>query len=142
MIRSINQELMGEGCDLEILSTGLSPVAWNATATVTTITSVTKVEVKANDYSRTDTADINSFKVGDVIDYLPNGNHDAAITGLEIQAITGNIITFTTSHGITATGGTLEPTTYANASAGHQADAYLANASNLINSTVQAQEYS
>ena len=142
MIRSINQELMGEGCTLEILTTGLSPVAWNATATVSTITSTTKVEVKANDYSRTDSADVNFFAVGDVVDYLPNGNHDGAITGLEIDSISGNIITFTTSHGITTTEGTLEPTTYANASTTHQSDAYLANSANLINSTVPAQEYS
>jgi hypothetical protein len=142
MIRSINQELMGEGCDLEILSTGLSPVAWNATATVTTIISLIKVEVASNDYSRTNTNDVSFFAVGDVVDYLPNGNHDAAITGLEIQSISGNIITFTTNHGITATGGTLEPTIYANASTTHQSDAYLANASNLINSTIPAQDYS
>jgi len=88
------------------------------------------------------TADNTFFKVGDVVDYVPKGDHDNAITGLEIQAISGTYITFTGAHGITSTGGTLEPTTYSNASADHKADAYLANSSDIINTTTEAQEFS
>ena len=141
-LRSIRQELMGEGCDLELLTTGLSPVAWNATATVATIPSSTTVTVNQNDYSGASVDDSSFFAVGDVVDYLPIGDHDNAITGLVIQSISGSTITFTAAHGISAANGTLEPTTYANASTDHRQDAYLANASNVININVEAQEYS
>ena len=142
MIRTIHQELMGEGCDIEILTTGLSPVAWNATAKVDSIPTATTVTVTQNDFSRSNVDDVSFFQAGDVVDYLPVGNHDNAITSLTIQSISSNTITFTGAHGISLTGGTLEPTTYANASATHRLDAYLANSSNVINSTVDAQEYS
>jgi len=139
MIRSIHQELMSEGCELEIITTGLAPVAWNSAAEVEVIDTTTSVTVLNDIYS---TADDTFFKVGDVVDYVPKGDHDNAITGLEIQAISGTFITFTAVHGITSTGGTLEPTTYSNASARHQADAYLANSNDIIDTTVEAQEFS
>lgn len=142
MIRTIHQELMNEGCEVEILTTGLTPVAWNATAKVDTIPTTTTVTVTEDDFSGSSVDDVSFFQAGDVVDYLPLGDHDNAITGLTIQSISSNTITFTGSHGISASGGTLEPTTYANASATHQQDAYLANASNVINSNVDAQEYS
>ena len=140
MVRSINQELMNEGCELEILTTGLSPVAWNASAQVLSYTANT-VTVSEDEFSNTNEDDVDFFAAGDVVDYLPRGDHDNAITGLVIDSISGNVITFTANHGITQANGTLEPTTYANASAVHKSDAYLANASNIINSTVDAQEY-
>ena len=142
MVRSINQELMSEGCEIELLTTGLSPVAWNATATVDSIVSIIKVTVSSNDFSLSDSNDISFFKAGDVVDYLPLGDHDNAITGLTIESISSNIITFTSAHGISVSGGTLEPTTYSNASVTHQEDGYLANSSNIINSTTEAQEFS
>ena len=73
---------------------------------------------------------------------MPLGDHDNAITGLTIQSISTNTIKFTAALGISSLNGTLEPTTYANASALHQVDAYLANSSDKINTTVDAQEYS
>ena len=142
MVRSINQELMSEGCEIELLTTGLAPVAWNATARVSTIPTSTTVLVESDYFSRSDVDDVSFFKAGDIVDYLPQGDHDNAITGLEIQSISSNTITFAGSHGISTPKGTLEPTTYANASADHQADAYLANASNVINTTTEAQEFS
>ena len=141
MVRAIRQELMSEGCEVEIIVTGLSPVAWNATAKVTSITT-TSVTVSEDDFSSYTVDDVSFFKVGDVVDYVPLGDHDNAITGLTIQSISTNTITFTAAHGISSLNGTLEPTTYANASALHQADAYLANSSDKINTTVDAQEYS
>jgi hypothetical protein len=141
MVRSINQELMSEGCSLEIIVTGLNPVAWNATAKVTSITPTTAT-VSEDDFSDSSVDDVSFFKAGDVVDYVPRGDHDNAITGLTIQSISGNTITFTAAHGIASLNGTLEPTTYANASTTHQGDAYLANASDKINTTVDAQEYS
>lgn len=141
MITGIRQELMSEGCDLEIITTGLAPVAWNATAKVTSIT-LNSVTVAEDEYSSSTVDDVTFFEVGDVVDYLPLGNHDGAITGLEIESITVNVITFTTNHGISSLNGTLEPTTYANASNNHRSDAYLANASDIINTTVDAQEFS
>ena len=141
MVRSIRQELMSEGCELEILVTGLSPVAWNVTARVTAFTANT-VTVAEDDFSSSAVDDVSFFKAGDVVDYLPRGDHDSAITNLTIQSIAGNVITFTGAHSIASANGTLESTTYANASATHQADAYLASSSDVINTTVDAQEYS
>jgi len=142
MVRSIHQELMGEGCELELLTTGLSPVAWNATATVATIPDTTSVTVNQDDYSGASLDDSSFFTAGDVVDYLPNGDHDNGITGLEIDSISGSTITFTAAHGISSAGGTLEPTTYGNASTEHKQDAYLADSSDVIDSTEDAQEYS
>ena len=117
MVRSIHQELMSEGCELELLTTGLSPVAWNATATVSTIPSTTTVTVNQNDYSESNIDDSSFFRAGDVVDYLPVGDHDNATIGLVIQSVSGDTITFTAVHSLTVAGGTLEPTTYASASA-------------------------
>ena len=100
MIRSIHQELMSEGCDLELLTTGLSPVAWNATATVATIPTTTTVTVNTDDYSESGIDDASFFRAGDFVDYLPIGDHDSGTLGLEIQSITGNTITFTAVHGL------------------------------------------
>jgi hypothetical protein len=133
---------MSEGCELELLTTGLSPVAWNATATVATIPSTTTVTVNQNDYSESNIDDSAFFRAGDVVDYLPVGDHDNATIGLVIQSVSGDTITFTAVHGLTVAGGTLEPTTYASASVEHRLDAYLANSSNVINSNIDAQEYS
>lgn len=142
MIRSMRQELMNEGCDLELITTGLTPVAWNSSAQVDSITSTTAVQVAANDYSSASDGDVSFFAVNDVVDYVPTGDQDSAITGLTISNITGNVVTFSSAHGITAAEGTLEPTTYADASATHRADAYLANSSDVINTNVDAQEMS
>ncbi|MAO25314.1 MAG: hypothetical protein CMJ25_31620, partial [Phycisphaerae bacterium] len=142
MVRSIHQELMSEGCDLELLTTGLSPVAWNSTATVATIPSTTTVTVNQDDYSESGVDDVSFFRAGAVVDYLPIGNHDNGTLGLVILSISGDTITFTAAHGLTVTSGTLEPTTYANASDEHRLDAYLANSSDVINLNIGAQEYS
>ena len=141
MVRSIRQELMNEGCELELITTGLTAVAWNSTATVATVPDTTSVTVNTDDYSTSDVDDISFFAVGDVVDYVPKGAQDTAITGLTISNISSNTITFLSAHGITSAGGTLEPTSYANASDTHKADAYLADSSNQLNSTDDAQEY-
>ena len=143
MIQSMTQELMSEGAQLEIIATGLDPVAWNQSALVNAIISTTDVQVASLTYSETDN-DVTYYGAGDVVDYLPEGDHDNAITGLVIQAITGNRIRFTAAHGISATGGTLEPTTYTSARATQQADAYLASDTSppVLGSSVEAQRYS
>lgn len=144
MIQSINQELMGEGAQLDIIATGLAPVAWNQSARVITITSTTELEVEPDIYSDASVDDSSFYRVGDVVDYLPEGDHDNAITGLEIASIVGNVLTFTSAHGVSATGGTLEPTTYTSASSTQQADAYLASNTSppVLGSTTEAQRYS
>ena len=116
-------------------------MAWNVTARVTAFTADT-VTVAEDDFSSSAVDDVNFFKAGDVVDYVPRGDHDNAITNLTIQEITGNVITFTGAHSIASANGTLESTTYANASATHQTDAYLASSSDVINTTVDAQEFS
>jgi hypothetical protein len=152
MIRSIRQELMSEGCQLEILSTGRVSVAWNASANVINIPNVSQVEVSASYFGADD---ISAFSKNDVVDFLPvydedsaiTGlvpvyDEDSAITGLVISAITGQLITFSAPHGIT-TLGTIESTTYASATGDLKLDGYLASTASppLINST-KAQVYS
>ena len=122
-----------------MLLSGLSPVAWNSSAVVASVDSLSQISVTASEYSD---QDISFFKVGDVVDYVPTGDQDNATIGLEIDSISGNQITFTANHGIATAGGTIEPTTYANASSNHRVDAYLSNSNDLINSSVDAQEYS
>jgi hypothetical protein len=144
MVQSIHQELMSEGAQIDLIATGLEPVAWNSSAKVTGISSPTALAIAQDIYSDIATDDSSFFAVGDVVDYLPEGDHDNATTGLEISDITGNIFTFTAAHGVTATGGTLEPTTYLNASAAMQSDAYLASDASppVLGLNTKAQRYS
>ena len=137
MIKSINQELMSEGCDLEIVRTGISVVNWNSTLEVTLVTSSTELTVSTNTFSSDDTS---FFAVDDVVDFLPFGNEDGAITGLTIQSIAGGVVTFTAAHGV-STLGTLEPTIYTSASADHKQDAYLASAGGVLGSSDKAKDY-
>ena len=138
-VRGMTQELMGEGCQLEMIALGLEPVTWNASALVNTIDSVTSVTVEATQFSDDDAS---YFKAGDVVDYLPLANEDGALTGLIIASVVGQTITFTSVHSITTTGGTLEPTSYSSASATHKADAYLASNDALpVLSSERAQDY-
>ena len=136
MIKSINQELMSEGCSLEIVKSGISAVNWNSTLKVTFITSTTALTVSSNTFSDDD---LSFFDVGDVVDFLPYGNEDGAITGLTIQSITGSLVTFTAAHGV-STLGTLEPTVYTSASDTHKVDAYLAD-NGILGTSDEAQEY-
>ena len=140
MIKSIRQELMGEGCDLELITTGLTPVAWNSSATVATVPDTTSITVNANDYSVNTTSDVLYFSVGDVVDYVPTGAQDTAITGLTISSIVSNTITFSSAHSISSADGTIEPTLYANASTDHKSDAYLADSSDELD-TDTAKEF-
>ena len=123
-VRSISQELMGEGCQMEMISMGLAPVTWNASALIEEVTSTTSITIASAHFSEDDAS---FFRAGDVVDYLPEGDEDNATIGLTIASVSGQLITFTSTHGITSTGGTIEPTTYATASSAHKADAYLAS---------------
>jgi len=137
MIKSITQELMSEGCDLEIVRTGISVFNWNSTMKVTFVTSTTELTVSTNTFSDDDTS---FFAAGDVVDFLPFGDEDNAVTGLTIQSIVGSLVTFTAAHGV-STLGTLEPTIYTSASADHKQDAYLASAAGVLGTSDDAQEY-
>lgn len=141
MVRSIRQDLMREGAELELIALGVKPVRWNASARVASYTS-NSVAIYGDDYTA-DATDVSFFNVGDVVDYLPEGDEDNAITGLVIESFYANIIFFTSAHGITSTGGTIEPTIYTSASASHQADAYLASNTSppVLGSSTEAQEY-
>jgi hypothetical protein len=132
-LRSIRQELMGEGAEIELIHSGLKSTGWNAAADVTSTLTSTSVLISTNNYTSTDifgdtVRDGQFFQAGDVVDYLPRGDEDNAITGLVILSVTGtffNTVTFTTAHGITATGGTIEPTAYGSASTNHKQYAYI-----------------
>ena len=139
MVKTINQNLLDEGCDLELITTGLNVVAWNSSATVATIPTTTSITINTTDFSSNDAL---FFSSGDVVDYVPTGDQDNQITGLTIDTVVGSTITFTAAHGISSAAGTIEPTVYSNASNDHRLDGYLANSSNMINSTVDAQTYS
>ena len=140
MIRGIRQSLEGEGCELSIITVGIAPVNWNSAAKVASVVNTTTIEVEANEFSASG-ADVNFFKAGDVVQHIPRGDQDAAGGQLTIQSITSNTIKFTTAHSISSGGGTIEPATYSAASSVHQEDAYLANNSDIINVSVDAQEY-
>jgi len=138
-VKAIHQDLMGEGCQLEMISLGISPVCWNASALVTATPTSSSVTIASAQFSEDDAS---YFAAGDVVDYLPEGNEDGALTGLTILSVVGQTITFTTNHGISASGGTLEPTTYASASATHKADAFMASNDALpVLGSDSAQEY-
>jgi hypothetical protein len=114
-------------------------VTWNASALVTTVNSTTSVTVAAGQFSDDDAS---YFKAGDVVDYLPLANEDGALTGLIIASVVGQLITFTSVHSISTTGGTLEPTSYSSASSTHKADAYLASNDALpVLGSDRAQDY-
>lgn len=49
---------MNEGCELELITTGLTAVAWNSTATVATVPDTTSVTVNTDDYSTSDVDDV------------------------------------------------------------------------------------
>ena len=149
-IRSIHQELMGEGCEIELIHTGLKSTSWNDSALVTATPSTTTVTIDQDTFSNSnalgvDVKDSDFFKAGDVVDYLPPGNQDGSITGLTISSIVDNgttaTITFTASHGISTLNGTLEPTIFTSANADQKIDAYIADSQGIIASTEKGKEY-
>ena len=149
-IRSIRQNLMGEGCEVELIHTGVKSTSWNDSAKVLSTPTTSTVNIDQDVFSDSSATgasvkDSNFFKVDDVVDYLPPGDHDNAITGLIISAIVDNgstaTITFTTTHGITTLNGTLEPTVYTSATADQKLDAYIANASGVLGTADDGKEY-
>jgi hypothetical protein len=149
LIRSIRQELMSEGCELEILSTGTRTTGWNDSALVLAVPSTTTVTIDQDVFSKTDilgntVKDSEFFKADDVVDYVLEGDHDSSITGLTIQSVVDNgttaTITFTGTHGIVAAGGTLEPTVYTSAVADQKIDAYISNASGILGASDDGKE--
>ena len=149
LIRSIRQELMGEGCELEIITTGTRTVGWNDSALVLSIPSTTSVTIDQDVFSNTNQVgdsvkDSDFFKSGDIVDYVLEGDHDSSINTLTILSIVDNgtnaTITFTAAHGITTTGGTLEPTVYSNANADQKLDAYISNASGILGASDDGKE--
>lgn len=142
MIRSIRQNLMNEGAEVELLSTGLSPVYWNAAVQATSLGDAVSMNIALNTYSPTSTTDSAYFKAGDRVDYLPTGNEDAGVIGLTIQTITTTKITFTSPHGVASVDGTIEPTTYTNADPDHKQDGYISTAAGVLGVADESKEYS
>ena len=109
---------------------------------VASVVSSTTIEVESNQFTTTAQGrDSDFFKAGDVVQHIPRGNHDAAGAQLTILTVSGNVVKFTTAHGISSGGDTIEPATYSVASSIHKEDAYLANNSDIINVTTDAQEF-
>jgi hypothetical protein len=120
MIQEISIDLMGEGTDLKLVHLGDSSPSWNASAKILNIVNTTTIEIEPDFYSD---ADIDYFKVGDVIDYFMQGS-EATILTKTIASINANQITFTSTHGFSA-GGIIQPTTYLNALSHHTKRAYI-----------------
>jgi hypothetical protein len=112
MIRSIRQELMSEGCELEIITTGAQVIGWNLSATVLSVPSSNSVQISASAYSADDST---YYKAGQAVQYLPLNDHDSAGSVLTIQSVVGDVITFIGAHSISVIGGTLESAVYAGA---------------------------
>ena len=120
MVQSISIDLMGEGTELKLIHLGDSSPSWNASAKIATIINTTTIEIEADFYSD---ADINYFKVGDIVDYVLQGS-EATVLTKTIASISGNQITFTATHGMSS-GGIIQPTTYLNAQSHHTKRAYI-----------------
>ena len=149
-IKSIRQELMLEGCEIEILTTGSKSAGWNDSAKVLSIPASNSVTIDQDVFSKTNligesVKDSSFFKVGDLVDYVLDGDHDNSILKLNIASIVDNgstaTITFTSAHSITTTGGTLEPTFYTFASIDQKLDAYISTAAGVLGSSDDGKEY-
>jgi len=147
MVRSVRQSLTGEGVEVEVLHYGFGSTGWNVSAEVAAITNATTIEVSSLTYGRGQSPtgatryDVEFFSVGDVVDYIPPGDEDSAVT-LTISSISGNEIAFSAAHGIASAVGHIEPTTYDSAPASHQARAYLADAAGTLGTAANdGQEY-
>ena len=144
--QTINQDLLGEGCELEVLHTDSSVVGWHDSGIVSSVIDLDTVELSANVYSEYDqlgnsTQDASWFSAGDKVLYYPIANQ-ANTTQLTIDSISGNQLTFTANHGITGTGGIITPDVAGNATSTQLEQAYMANASTgLLNGSLQPQEY-
>lgn len=119
---------------LRLVHYGHTDAGWNEAAQVTSAPSTSSVVVSANAYSEVANpvtaavqVDIDGFAVGDVVDAIPYGNDDSAVTGLTITDITGSTITFDGVHGLTTPWGWIEPSTYDASAAAHKALAYIAD---------------
>jgi len=146
MIRSINQDLIGEGCELELLHTDSSVAGWHDSGIVSSVIDLDTVEISANAYSDYDqlgnsTNDVDWFSPGDKVLYYPIADQSNT-TQLTIDSISGNQLTFTANHGISGTGGIITPDIASNATTTQLEQAYLANASTgLLNGSLEPQEY-
>ena len=146
MIRSISQELLGEGAELEILHTNTTVTGWNSSAAVSSVIDSDTVEIDANTYALYNQAgesvtDSSYFKSGDKVLYYVLADQANTIS-LTIDSVSGNQLTFTASHGISVTGGIITPDIAANASSSQLERGFMANASTgFLNNTLTPQEY-
>jgi len=120
LIVSMQLSLFSEGCALKVNHYGLSSPTWNASARIDTVIDATTVEIISDLYSEND---ISFFKAGDVVSIYTMGASDTRRVRT-ISAISGNQITFTSSHGSSA-GDVIQPSTYTTASPEHQLRAYI-----------------
>lgn len=120
LIVSMQLSLFSEGCALKVNHYGLSSPTWNASARINTVIDATTIEIISDLYSD---SDISFFKAGDVVSIYTMGASDTRIVRT-ISAISGNQITFTSSHGSSA-GDVIQPSTYTTASPEHQLRAYI-----------------
>jgi len=120
MVQSISIDLMGEGTELKLIHLGDSSPSWNASARIAIIINTNTIEIEADFYSDDD---ISYFKAGDIVDYVLQGSESTVLTKT-IASISGNQITFTANHGMSA-GGIIQPTTFLNAPSHHTKRAYI-----------------
>jgi hypothetical protein len=120
LIVSMQLSLFSEGCALKVNHYGLSSPTWNASARINTVIDATTIEIISDLYSD---SDISFFKAGDVVSIYTMGASDTRRVRT-ISAISGNQITFTSSHGSSA-GDVIQPSTYTTASPEHQLRAYI-----------------
>lgn len=120
LIVSMQLSLFSEGCALKVNHYGLSSPTWNASARIDTVINTTTIEIISDLYSDND---ISFFKVGDVVSIYTMGASDTRRVRT-ISAISGNQITFTSTHGSSA-GDVIQPSTYTTASLEHKSRAYI-----------------
>jgi len=146
MIRSISQNLVNEGSELEVLHIDSTVVGWNSSGVVSSVIDSDTVELDANTYALYNqigesVTDSSYFKSGDKVLYYTLADQ-ANTTALTIDSVNGNQLTFTSNHAISVTGGIITPDIAANVTDDQLDRAYLANATTgLLNGTLQPQEY-
>lgn len=146
MVRGITQGLMNEGASLEFIHIDSKIVGWHDSALVSSVVDLDTVEVSANTYSLYNqagqsTLDASWFNIGDKVLYFDISDQ-ANTTSLTISEVSGNQLTFTSSHGISGGGGIITPDVASVVISTQLEQAYLADSSTgLLNNTLTPQEY-
>lgn len=133
-VKKLRISLMNEGAEVECFHFGKKTPTWNVAGKVLTFGSNT-VTINNAYYSSNDPS---YFKAGDVVKIYYLLSYDTspvASNTLTIQSVVGNVITFTTNHGIATTNSIVVPANYDYANIDHKVRAYIGDINNELGSS-------